>query len=235
MSSPIQPFGSSIVQAGLDLLFPPRCAGCGRFDRYLCETCKTSLVRFSFSLCPMCDRPTLFGKTHSNCKTDDSPDGQVLFYQYLPPISLYIKAIKYSGVYDAVRELPSLLQSGWPAYGPDLDLLVPVPLSTEKQSIRGFNQAEMICFQLSQVLQKPMNRFVLSKITETTPQASKKRKARKKLEQCFAVIEPSAIQGLTVGLVDDVATTGSTLRVATQAIKWAGAKSVWCVTLAHAY
>ena len=235
MNTPIQPFGSSIVQQGLDLIFPPRCSGCGRFGRYLCESCQKALVRFNFSLCPMCDRPTVFGNTHPACKNGFAPDGQILCYQYLPPLSLYIKTIKYSGVYDAVRELPTLINTAWPSYAPTLDILIPVPLSPEKQSSRGFNQAEMICYQLSQLIEKPMNRFVLSKISNTTPQASKKRKARKKLQQCFAVMQPSIIQNLTVGLIADVATTGSTPRVATQAIKQAGAKRVWCIPLAHAF
>lgn len=219
----------------MDLVMPPICVQCKMVGSYLCLSCAKDLKPFSFSICPVCDRPTTAGRTHAVCRSSLAPDGMITLFQYRPPVSDYIKHIKYRGVWDAVRETPILLDSYWPSWAPSLSMLIPIPMHPEKQDVRGFNQAELIAKKLGSFLNIPIQNHAVAKLYHTRPQAEKNRKQRKKMEQCFTVLQPNLIQNQVLGIVDDVATTGTTLRLATQALKQAGAREVWCITLAHGY
>ncbi len=117
-------------------------------------------------------------------------------------------------------------------------LLVPVPLSTKRKRERGFNQSEKI----ARVIYKHNPEFfdgidvgLLKRVRHTNPQTGiKNRKERQKnVKDAFCVKKPKKINGKTILLIDDVTTTGSTLKEGRKALKKSGAKWVEAVTLAH--
>ncbi|TAL49585.1 ComF family protein [Patescibacteria group bacterium] len=153
-------------------------------------------------------------------------------------------AIKYRGnrtltcaaatlLYEAmVEELgdQSLFESG-------AVLLVPVPISSERRRERGFNQAELLCGSIKACDTENFLRYeknTLKKVRDTAPQTSLKRSARlKNLSKCFATENQDELSGATVILIDDVATTGSTLKEARRVLKESGARKVIAFTIAH--
>jgi len=220
----------------LDLIFPKICCGCGAWGKYLCLECRKNVRFFEFSVCPACDHPTLEGKTHEVCKTPFGLDGFIAVAQYEEPASLLIKKVKYRYVSDAVDEIVEIFLAHWPSYAPKFDMLIPIPMHHKKQNIRGFNQAQKISEKLGDRLKIEIHTDILKKTLETAPQASLKLKERKMSRNFgFTCMDLEKIDGKVIGVVDDVATTRTTLQLAGKVLKEAGAKEVWGVVFAHRF
>ncbi len=111
------------------------------------------------------------------------------------------------------------------------DALVPVPLSAQRLRQRGFNQAA----QLARLL-APQKCWLtaLQRPRETPSQRGLTRAARlRNLRRAFTVPAPALVQGRHILLVDDVLTTGATLRGASQALLHAGAATVSVLAVAR--
>jgi ComF family protein len=113
------------------------------------------------------------------------------------------------------------------------DAVMAMPMHWRKRWERGFNQAELLAAPVARRfgLQLSDN---LRRTRYTAPQASLTEAARRaNLRHSFRVVRPEQISGRRLLLIDDVFTTGATLRAATAALKTAGAASVSALTLAR--
>ncbi len=115
-------------------------------------------------------------------------------------------------------------------------MLVPIPISESRRRERGFNQSELLA---QEIVAHDATVFeyapkTLSKIKDTLPQTKTKTKKEREenLAGCFRTDE-NAARGRNIILIDDVATTGSTLREAARALSGAGARRVIAFTVAH--
>jgi ComF family protein len=115
--------------------------------------------------------------------------------------------------------------------------IVPIPLSKKRMKKRGYNQAELLA-RKTVTLINDTNVFLetnlLKKIKETSPQAEIKNRGKrlKNLGDCFAVVRASTREEVVV-LVDDVTTTGATLTAARKALRAAGFRKIYGLTVAH--
>lgn len=121
-------------------------------------------------------------------------------------------------------------------------LLVPVPLHPSRRRARGFNQAEALARGLSRKAGTLAGGWAprvetrcLVRTRATVPQTGLSLKARREnVRGVFRVTSPEIVRGRVVVLVDDVMTTGATLSSCASALKRAGARQVFGVTLARA-
>ena len=117
---------------------------------------------------------------------------------------------------------------GW-----DLDIVVPVPLSPTRQRERGYNQSALLARPIGLILGKPFTTFGLIRIRDTRSQVELTAAERKvNVEGAFKA-EREIVEGKRILLVDDVTTTGSTLRECAKALKEGGAAEIYCLTLAR--
>lgn len=115
-------------------------------------------------------------------------------------------------------------------------LLIPIPISHERRSERGYNQSEYIA---KSVLENDLGHVLLyapqwfSKIRETAEQnkSSTRQERMENLNGCFEA-RPE-VEGKYIILIDDVVTTGSTLSEARKTLLEAGAREVFAFTIAH--
>lgn len=115
-------------------------------------------------------------------------------------------------------------------------VIVPVPLHAKRLRYRGFNQSLLLANTLIQnmvALHTTPVKNILTRIRFTKPQqkTASKKERQENLQNAFQVNAPVTDQ--IIWLVDDVATTHSTLSVCAQALKQAGAKKVYAVVLAQ--
>lgn len=114
----------------------------------------------------------------------------------------------------------------------DIDILMPVPLTKKRLLQRGFNQSAILAKELSDCLQIPLNLISLVKSRDTLEQASLEAKDRfSNVKNAYKLINPVA--HLSIGLVDDVVTTGATLTECAKLLKKAGAKEIQAITIAR--
>ncbi|MCD8540256.1 MAG: ComF family protein [Leadbetterella sp.] len=117
----------------------------------------------------------------------------------------------------------------------DADYLIPVPLHRSRQRDRGYNQAERIASGIGEILRIPVcdDLLVRNKSTKTQTRTGGRLRRYRNLEGVFGITKASSLlQDRTVILIDDVLTTGATLEVAAAALREAGIKELYMVTLA---
>ncbi len=127
-------------------------------------------------------------------------------------------------------ELLALVEAqGW-----QVDAVVPVPLGERRLRERGYNQAALLAFPLALGLGVAYRPRWLQRVRETRSQVGLSAAERRaNVEGAFGAL-PDVARGLTVLLVDDVMTTGATMHAAAQALRAAGARRVYAVSVARA-
>jgi ComF family protein len=152
------------------------------------------------------------------------------------PVRAALHRLKYAGEKRLAMPLGEALAARWRAAGRGGDLLVPVPVHAERARLRGYDQAVLLAAAASDRLALPC-RNVLERTRRTRPQFELGRRARRSnVDGAFALRragDADAVRGRWPILVDDVATTGSTLVACAEALYAAGAVAVSAVTVAR--
>lgn len=224
----------------LDIFFPKRCLGCGSIGAYFCVQCrqKTHDISPNEAICPVCERSAIDGVTHPRCRTRYSLDGLTSFFCYQGVVKKAITSLKYQGVYDLAAAFIALLSvEGVFPRGMSSEewVLIPIPLHPHRLRARGFNQAEVLGGLLAKRLHIKMYTGILRRIVNTKPQVTMKERSARlaNLEQAFTCNKDFLKRWDNIILFDDVYTTGATMRAAGNALKRAGARVVWAVTMAR--
>jgi ComF family protein len=144
--------------------------------------------------------------------------------------------LKYSEKTHLARPLGLLLSSFAKAWlqGQGSLLVMPVPLHPKRLRERGFNQSLLLAGEVASALGADLDFSSLKRIKYTQPQTGLGSDERKKnVRGAFGVSDRQAVRRRAVLLVDDVATTGSTLNECARTLKRAGAGEVLCLVLAR--
>ena len=117
----------------------------------------------------------------------------------------------------------------------DYSLIVPVPLHPKRLRERGFNQALILAREVSKRFSLPLEFLALERHKLTEPQVNLSKEQRlENVRGAFAVRKNKRIEGQRVILVDDVYTTGSTIKECAGTLMRSGAADVAVLTLARA-
>lgn len=152
----------------------------------------------------------------------------------------FVREIKYKGNKKIIKTcgeiLNEIIKKEIVSYNLTSPILIPIPLSNERRKERGFNQNELLIKEVLAINNNIGFSFdSIAKIKNTVAQSSIKnrRKRMENLKGCFVVINPKFVCGKNIILVDDVVTTGSTLREARAVLLSAGARHVFAIAIAH--
>ncbi len=209
-------------------------------EKKLCSDCKDSFLPITGDICRICGRIwAKVAKEHrcgaicADCqKWEEDQDSQGLLhmnrsiYQYNEQMKEVLARYKFRG--DAV--LASVFQQEFQGafdlfYKNESLLLVPIPLGEDRLYERGFNQSLLLAELLRGKIAEPLSK------SETEKQSKKARHARLQRENSFYVSNSAGIVGKNILLIDDIYTTGTTLRMAAQRLKEAGAGKISSLTL----
>lgn len=227
----------------LDFLFPKTCLGCGKVGKYLCDTCIGKLEQPKL-ICPVCERNQPLGETHFHCRTGHTLGGLVYFYNYQGVIREAIHKLKYRHVTDLVLELENTildkfdtLESVYTSILRRIEVskptVVPIPLFWYRENRRGFNQASLFGRAIAKHFNLPFNDEILIRTKPNVSQTKLSYRDREKnVEGVFSVFSQSLITDHCL-LVDDVWTTGATMKEACRVLKEAGAREVWGIAIAR--
>lgn len=222
-------------RALLDLLFPPRCAGCGQRGAWLCAGCATRLVPLTPPWCRRCGLPQPHDGLCRRCRAEGpfALDLARAACAFREPVREAIHRFKYAGERGRAEHLAGLL-AGCPGVA-DLradTLLVPVPLDPARRRARGYNQAEELARELATTWQRPLA-TALRRTRATRPQVGLDRQARRENVRGAFAWRGAALAGGRVLLIDDVLTTGATAEACAVALKAAGASWVGLLAIAR--
>ena len=203
-----------------ELFFPRLCVVCGdkliEQEQWICLHCLHHIPRTNFHLNPDNVVARLFyGRVPIEFATSFFYFSKGSKYQTL------LHNLKYKGMKELGEEIGKhfgidLLQS--PEFA-SVDVVCPVPLHSQKEKKRGYNQSWWIASGIARQMQKDLSDDNLKRVTATETQTRKTRFERwQNVEGIFELSNPEAFSGKHILLIDDVVTTGSTLEACAQAI-----------------
>lgn len=231
-------------EAALDLLYPPVCLSCDTpvaTAHALCADCFRKLRPISAPMCPVLGLPfevSLGPDARSAEAIADPPpfDRARSAVVYNEVARSLIGKLKYGDRPELARFCARLMvQAGHELWGPDT-LLVPVPLHRGRQFSRRYNQSAELTRALSRLTGIPADPALVLRRKNTRQQVGLSGDARaRNVAGAFA---PHAdfvarLKGRRVVIVDDVITTGSTVKAVTKALKSGGAERVDVLSFAR--
>jgi ComF family protein len=191
--------------------------------------------------CAACEAPSPHDAFCAECGAPVSASGEplvdglplVVLGCYEPPLSTAILRLKYQNRPELALPLARLLaprldDAGVPRHVP----LVPVPLHARRLATRGYNQAALLAQEVARLSRRACHPRLLQRVRETERQVGKSRSERR--ENPDGAFELRARGPSRVVLVDDVVTTGSTVRACVQALTAGGIELSAVVALAQA-
>jgi ComF family protein len=217
----------------LDLLFPQSCIGCGRAGSYICSACRQSLVMMPSLVCHVCGRPQPAGSICNRCLNFRAEvDGIRASFIFEGVMRRAIHEFKYHNLRALAKPLAQLLQKYLSVNPLPGDILIPVPLHRSRQRERGYNQSNLLAVELGRLVGLPVANDCLVRHKHTHSQARTSGILERQSNVAGAFhCSDSKIKDKQVLLIDDVATSGSTLNACAAALKSEGAASVWGLTL----
>jgi ComF family protein len=115
------------------------------------------------------------------------------------------------------------------------DIIIPVPLHPKRKKVRGFNQAKVIAEELARLRGIKLEEGALAKVKNVPPQTLLETDEREEnVLGAFRVVDEEKIRKKNIILVDDVYTTGSTVKECSSVLRKAGAKEIRAITVAQA-
>lgn len=206
----------------------------------VCEECESAFQKITGELCRICGREwgmvapeNRRGDLCSDCfRWEEDPSTAGLLqqnrsvYHYNDHMKEVLARYKFRG--DAVlvqvfqKAFCHTFESLW---NKDRPILVPIPLSADRKYDRGFNQSLLLAELLPGKPKELLSR------TNSEKQSKKARKERMERGNTFYVSDPEPVKGKSILLIDDIYTTGTTVRMAAKVLKDAGAKEISSFTL----
>ncbi len=238
---------SSYAKLAELIFFPSFCELCSSLlefpsERVICHSCWKSIRTSHPSYCLCCGR--FFEALEKPHLCQDC-------LQKRPPFSHHRSSGKYKGKLKDIiilykyrhfqvlgKDLARLVDR---ALGKEediwwkVDAIVPVPLHPKRKKERGFNQAQIIAKELARIKGIELRDKLLVKTKNVRPQTSLRIEERaENVSGAFGVAKGERIKEKVLLLVDDVYTTGSTIRECSSVLREAGVKEVKALTVAQA-
>jgi ComF family protein len=245
MREPWKNSGTWLKRFGLNIMefFLPRlCLFCGaavgeEAEVAVCPECEAQIEWVESPLCTCCGR--VFAsrdgadRVCGECQTDPPPFARARAAAlYEGPVAQAITNFKFGRLMAYLPVMQHWLKRPLCRELVEAaDLLAPVPLHPKRLKHRGFNQA---LFLAQAFPEAPLVQEAVIRTRHTVPQVGLNPKERKdNVKGAFAVPDPALVQDKNVLLIDDLFTTGSTVRECARVLRQAGARRVEVLTVAR--
>jgi len=222
----------------LNILFPEICPVCKKpairhYTAPICFGCWQAILHYKGHKCQRCGKPLVSDISSCGDCIEDEPvfRSAVSFGLYEGALKKAINLFKYHRVKRLAKPLSDkILQTELPR----ADIIIPVSLHSKRLRQREFNQSALLARHVAKSLRIPLLADCLIKTRDTLPQVGLRAKDRRKnIRKAFEVRNRDLIYRKNIMLVDDVYTTGATVRECSKALKKAGAEDVYVITISH--
>ncbi len=208
-----------VLNLALDLLYPPRCVGCDRVDTVWCDRCQSQLADIPVVLHRQ--NPFSYLATAATAIHQDKAQSavQALKYASARPLAIAL----------AQRIVQAYQQLNW-----EVDLVVPVPMHTDRLKKRGYNQAALIARAMAEQCDLPYSENAILRQRFTRSQVGLTRVERQANMIDAFIADTNQCSQKQILLIDDVLTTGATLGGCAETLLNAGANAVFGLTVTTA-
>lgn len=212
----------------LSNIAPHYCCGCNKIGTLLCDSCKYNIVNELKNSCVCCGKPSLDMNLCNKCNVPYEKAWMV--GQREGVLQRLIGLYKFERAKEAYKSLGQLLVEVLPDLPADA-VVVPIPTTPSRIRERGYDHMTLVakCFAKKRGLSCQR---VLGRKTNTKQRQASAKKRQEQAAAAFFVkekIDPNR----PYLILDDVMTTGATVKYAAQALKDAGARHVWVAVIAR--
>lgn len=214
----------------VDFFFPKICALCSKPGEFVCSDC-TKLLPPAELRCIVCSRKNPLGVTCNGCLKTNGPFLALAPFKYEAQAKGLIHLFKYDDItslknFLAEKICPLIKKIGrYQSY-----CVTYIPLASRKYYRRGYNQSKLIAECIAESLEVPLTDLLMRVDAHQSQALTRTKKER--LENIKGAFVPKERSAEYVILVDDVITTGATMREAVKVLRRSGAKQVVCVSVA---
>ena len=192
----------------------------------LCADCQTSIVYNDGHTCEKCGRPMRASGVCSTCKESapafEKVAAPLAYHEYTALlVNRFKNGKRYLSYYFAeemAKALPRLPHREF--------ILLPVPMTKQKQALRGYNQAEELALVLSELTGLAVHSTLLEKRKEGEQKRLSAKERRTSIAGAFRLTERKFCKGKDFLIIDDVMTSGATIAEISAVLLRAGARSV---------
>ncbi|WP_338406253.1 MULTISPECIES: ComF family protein [unclassified Wolbachia] len=228
-----------LLKKATNLIFPNVCVSCECIideNLNLCSECNKKINFLTKHYCNVCGivisdniytcgkciiNPPSFKVLRSVFAYDQHSKNMIINFKFFDNLN-YVK-IYAKWIYQANQDTFQ-----------NAEVVIPIPLHKMRLFKRKYNQAALLAKELSKLSNLSYTPFAIKRLRHTTPQAGLSLKQREKnLKKAFSISNKKIIENKIVILVDDVVTTGATVRSCSQEILNSGAKEVRVLSLAR--
>ena len=224
---------SKLARSALDLVLPINCAGCGREGGIICGQCADGLARLVQPYCRVCADPGVSGLCRWCGQFPRGFDSLRSPFRFEGPLRNAIFRLKYKGERASAGFLSNLMGEYLERNPVSVEALVPAPLHPRRLRSRGYNQSALLAREVGKRLNLPVREDLLVRTSNPRPQVETRSQQERRSNVAGNFLCQGDATGMAVLLIDDVATTGSTLSECASAMKSAGATRVHALTLAR--
>lgn len=234
---------ADLTNPGTEILFPRRCAACGKklfgiAEKKICGDCRADILFLQHPLCRIC------GMELAGDRDREHLCGECLGYsppfllarsivRYSAPVRKLLHGLKYANDTSVLPGIVEIVSHFDMTLFGQCDFIIPVPLHPRRLRLRGMNQSLLLArIIFSKMAQITLYTNCLLRIRNTVPQTTLDGAMRRKnLKGAFGMMNKADIGGKTACLVDDVFTTGTTVSECSRVLLNHGVREVRVITL----
>lgn len=211
-----------IFEHVLDMLYP---------GNVTCIFCDQEALVDDMGVCNECAHSLILVESCKNTlKHAPELDGIKATFRYTGVVAEAVKRYKYGKRAYLGRPFSRFMEidPNW-----QIDFAAPVPLHPKRQRKRGYNQCTLLAQGVCERYNLQLNESALKRIVNTKKQARKSTDERAQNVSCAFLADTAQCNGKNILIIDDVCTTGSTLRECAKELKAKGANKVYALVLCH--
>ena len=205
-----------IIDIALGYIFPSRCGVCEKLgEGYICKNCYQKIIKYLYN--NECNKEIFFLLKYEEFIRSKMIDYKFNNQSYLHNMFFEI-FIKNKNACEFLK---------------NYDIIIPVPIHRKRKIERGYNQSELIARDLAVYFKIPICTNILIKQKNTVMQSGLGRKDRiKNVQNVYKVKHKEKIKGKNILILDDIYTTGSTIKECKKILKTGGARKVGTIIIA---
>lgn len=183
------------------------------------------------SRCFMCGVQTDDFSTCAKCRKKTTLDNVWVAVDYSGTVKQLVQGFKYERQRSMAKVLAEIIDRTLP-YINENTIVTHVPTATSRVRARGYDHALLLARELAKI-RGLKHISLLGRIGQSQQMGASRKMRLAQVDKSFIGIRPSQTKGANILLIDDVLTTGSTLRAATKELKQNGAKSIIAAVVGH--
>lgn len=217
-----------MVDGLVGIVAPHHCCCCDKIGSLLCDNCKYNITSERVTRCIVCGRPTANNWLCSDCHTPYERAWAV--GSRTGALQRLIGLYKFERAIAASKTLSALMLQSLPEL-PQETIIVPIPTVSSHIRERGYDHMLLIAKNIAQARGLKMQRLLKRQTSTKQRQATATQRSNQ--AKCAFAVDGLIDKGAIYLLVDDVMTTGSTMKYAARCLIKAGAKHVWIAIIAR--